>query len=170
MARKQAIIDWRGNKKEIGMAGSMPGDLDNMAFDSMQRATHRAPDRLFEEGRVFTESEYNTKATTAERGEYDSKAYFLLKDLYSEDMKQDKFQTLNFSQYLQNLDNEYIKEKFIHARKGDPEFYKDAGNLLRDIYGGDPEQLKLSAYNVHASTGQRDRSNVSIKAPGAGSY
>ena len=94
MARKQAIIDWRGNKKEIGMAGSMPGDLDN----------------------------------------------------------------------------DYIEEKFLKARKDDPEFYKDAGNLLSDIYGGDPEQLKLSAYNVHASTSRRDRSNVSIKAPGAESY
>jgi hypothetical protein len=145
-------------------------EIDDRAFDNMQRSTNRAPDRLFERGPMFTESEYNTKATTVERGEYDSKAYFLLKDLYGEDKKRDKFQTLNFSQYLQNLDNEYIKEKFIHARKGDPEFYKDAGNLLRDIYGGDPEQLKLSAYNVHSSTSRRDRSNVSIKAPGAESY
>ena len=145
-------------------------NIDDRAFENMQRATDRAPDRLFEKGRMFTESEYNTKATTAERGGYDSKAYFLLKDLYSEDKKQDKFQTLNFSQYLQNLDNEYIKEKFIHARMGDPEFYKDAGNLLRDIYGSDPEQLKLSAYNVHAGTSRRDRANVSIKAPRAESY
>jgi len=145
-------------------------EIDDRAFDNMRRATDRAPDRLFEKGRMFTESEYNTKATTAERGEYDSRAYFLLKDLYSEDSKKDKFQTFN--------DNEYIKEKFLKARKDDPEFYKDAGNLLRDIYGGDPEQLKLSAYNVHAGTGtpeqtrgyKRDRSNVSIKAPGAGSY
>jgi len=153
-------------------------EIDDKAFDNMRRATDRAPDRLFERGRMFTESEYNTRATTAERGNYDSKAYFLLKDLYSEDSKKDKFQTLNFSQYLQNLDNEYIKEKFLKARKDDPEFYKDAGNLLRDVYGGDPEQLKLSAYNVYAGTGtpeqtrgyKRDRSNVSIKAPGAGSY
>ena len=153
-------------------------EIDDRAFDNMQRSTNRAPDRLFEEGRVFTESEYNTKATTAERNKYDSKAYSLLKDLYSEDKKKDRFQTLNFSQYLQNLDNEYIKEKFIHARKDDPEFYKDASNLLSDIYGGDPEQLKLSAYNTYAGIGtpeqtkgyRRDRSNVSIKAPGAGSY
>ena len=145
-------------------------EIDDRAFDNMQRSTNRAPDRLFERGPMFTESEYNTKATTAERNKYDSKAYFLLKDLYNEDSKKDKFQTLNFSQYLQNLDNAYIEEKFLKARKDDPEFYKDAGNLLRDIYGGDPEQLKLSAHNVHASTSRRDRSNVSIKAPGAGSY
>ena len=152
-------------------------EIDDRAFDNMREVTKRAPDRLFEKGRMFTESEYNTRATTAERSGYDSRAYFLLKDLYSEDSKKDKFQTLNFSQYLQNLDNEYIKEKFLKARKDDPEFYKDAGNLLRDIYGGDPEQLKLSAYNVHGGIGttedpalRRDRSNVSIKAPQAEQY
>jgi len=145
-------------------------EIDDRVFGNMQRSTNRAPDRLFENGRMFTESEYNTRATTVERGEYDSKAYFLLKDLYNEDKKKDRFQTLNFSQYLQNLDNDYIEEKFLHARKDDPEFYKDAGNLLSDIYAGDPEQLKLSAYNVHASTSRRDRSNVSIKAPGAERY
>ena len=152
-------------------------EVDNQAFNNMQRSTERAPDRLFEKGRMFTESEYNTRATTAERGGYDSRAYFLLKDLYSEDKKKDRFQTLNFSQYLQNLDNDYIEEKFLQARKDDPEFYKDAGNLLRDIYGGDPEQLKLSAYNVHGGIGttedpalRRDRSNVSIKAPQAEQY
>ena len=153
-------------------------EIDDKAFDNMRRATDRAPDRLFEKERMFTESEYNTRATTAERGGYDTKAYFLLKDLYSEDKKKDRFQTLNFSQYLQNLDNDYLQEKFLQAKEDDPEFYKDAGNLLRDIYGGDPEQLKLSAYNVHAGTGtteetkgyRRERSNVSIKAPGAERY
>ena len=153
-------------------------NIDDRAFDNMRRATDRAPDRLFERGRMFTESEYNTRATTTERGGYDSKAYFLLKDLYSEDKKKDRFQTLNFSQYLQNLDNDYLQEKFLQAKEDDPEFYKDAGNLLRDIYGGDPEQLKLSAYNVHGGIGtteetkgyRRDRSNVSIKAPGAERY
>ena len=152
-------------------------EVDDRAFDNMRRATDRAPDRLFEGGRVFTESEYNTRATTAERGDYDSRAYFLLKDLYSEDKKKDRFQTLNFSQYLQNLDNDYLQEKFLQAKEDDPEFYKEAGNLLRDIYGGDPEQLKLSAYNIYSSLGteedsalRRDRSNISIKAPGAERY
>ena len=32
--------------------------VDNEAFDNMQRSTDRAPDRLFKEGRMFTESEY----------------------------------------------------------------------------------------------------------------
>jgi hypothetical protein len=153
-------------------------EVDDRAFDNMRRATDRAPDRLFEEGRVFTESEYNTRATTVERGDYDSRAYFLLKDLYSEDKKKDRFQTLNFSQYLQNLDNDYLEEKFLHARKDDPEYYRDAGKLLDDIYGGDVEQLKLSAYNVYGGIGtpeetkgyRRDRSNVSIKAPQAEQY
>ena len=149
-------------------------EIDDKAFDNMRRATDAAPDRLFERGRMFTESEYNTKATTAERGEYDSRAYFLLKDLYSEDKKKDRFQTLNFSQYLQNLDNDYLEEKFLRTRKEDPKYYRDAGTLLREVYGGDAEQMKLSAWNVFGTTQdsdfKRERSNISIKAPGAGSY
>ena len=152
-------------------------EIDDKVFDNMRRSTDRAPDRLFERGRMFTESEYNTRATTAERGGYDSKAYFLLQGLYGEDRKKDRFKTLNFSQYLQNLDNDYLEEKFLQTRKDDPEFYKDAGNLLRDVYGGDPEQLKLSAHNIYSSLGteedsalRRDKSNVSIKAPQAEQY
>ena len=152
-------------------------EIDDKAFDNMRRVTDRPSDRLFERGRMFTESEYNTKATTAERGEYDSQAYFLLQDLYREDKKKDKFQTLDFSQYLENLDNDYLEEKFLRTRKEDPEYYRDAGKLLREVYGGDSEQLKLSAWNVSGSMGtdeeprsRRDRSNVSIKAPGASSY
>jgi|TARA_R100001530_G_C4259557_1_gene140119 hypothetical protein len=154
-------------------------EVDNQAFNNMQRSTERAPDRLFEKGRMFTESEYNTRATTAERIEYDSIAYSILMDLYSEDRKKDRFQTFNFSQYLKNVDSDYLEEKFLHARTDDPEFYKEAGTLLRDIYGGDSEQLKLSAYNVSAQMVprgpgddviKRDRSNVSIKAPGAERY
>ena len=151
---------------------------DNKAFNAMKEGTLGSADRMFKEGPLFTESEYNTRATTAERSDYDSKAYFMLKDLYNEDKKKDRFQTFNFSQYLQNVDSDYLEEKFLHARKDDPEFYKEAGTLLRDIYGGDSEQLKLSAYNVYGGIGtpestkgyQRDRSNVSIKAPGAELY
>jgi|TARA_Y100000310_G_scaffold215813_1_gene216768 hypothetical protein len=153
-------------------------EIDDRAFDNMRRATDRAPDRMFEGGRLFTESEYNTSATDKERKGYDSEAYFLLKDLYSEDRKKDRFQTFNFSEYLQNLDRKYLEEKFLHSKKGDPEYYGKAGNLLRDVYGGDVEQLKLSASNVHASIGtpeqtrdfRADRSNVSIKAPEAEKY
>jgi hypothetical protein len=142
----------------------------------MRRATDRAPDRLFERGRMFTESEYNIKATTAERGEYDSQAYYLLQDLYREDRKKDRFKTLDFPQYLENVDSGYLEEKFLHTRKEDPEYYRDAGKLLREVYGGDSEQLKLSAWNVYSGIGvpgsgnTRDKSNVSIKAPEAEKY
>ena len=139
-----------------------------LAFDNMQKATERAPDNLFESGRVFTESKYNTEATAAERDSYDSEAYLILKDLYNEDKKKGRFQTLDFSQFLQSLDNDYLEEKFLETRKGDPKYYEKAGKLLRDVYSRDVEQLKLSAHNFSAD--RRDRSNVSIKAPEARSY
>ena len=60
-------------------------DIDDKAFDNMRRATDRAPDRLFEKGRMFTESEYNTRASTKERLGYDQKAYSFLQDLFQED-------------------------------------------------------------------------------------
>ena len=154
-------------------------EIDDRAFDDMQRATERAPDNLFERGRVFTESEYNTKASAAERDSYDSEAYLILKDLYNEDKKKGRFQTLDFSQFLQSLDNDYLEEKFLETRKGDPKYYEKAGKLLRDVYGRDVEQLKLSAHNVSAQMVprgpgediiRRDRSNVSVKAPEAGRY
>ena len=152
-------------------------EIDDRAFDNMKKATRRAPDRLFEKGRMFTESEYNTRATNLERKEYDSQAYRLLKNLYSEDLKKGRIKTLNFSQFLENLNNEYLEEKFIHPREDDPEYYREAGKLLRSTFADDVEQLKLSAYNVYGeleakkdSDLKKDRSNISIKAPGAESY
>jgi hypothetical protein len=148
--------------------------LDDTAFDNMQRATRRTPDRMFKEGKLFTESEYNTYATTKERRDYDSRAYSILQDLYAEDKAKDRFQTFDFPQFLENIDREYLEEKFMHSRKGDPKYYSEAGDLLRDIYGGDTEQLKLSAFNFESKLlseeAARDRSNVSIKAPRAESY
>jgi len=149
-------------------------EIDDRAFDNMQRVTRRAPDRMFKEGRLFTESEYNTNATTKERRNYDSKAYSILKNLYEEDKAKDRFQTFDFPQFLENVGSKYLEEKFIHSRKGDPKYYSEAGDLLRDIYGGDTEQLKLSAFNFESKLlseeGARDRSNVSIKAPEAEKY
>jgi len=152
-------------------------EIDDKAFNSMKEATAVAPDRLFENKRVFTESEYNTNANNAERGKYDSQAYFHLQALYHEDKKKKRFQTFSFPEYLQNLDNKYLEEKFAHSRDDDPEYYREAGNLLNNIYAGDAEQLKLSAYNVYSGIGAtdepsrgRDRSNVSIKAPESTSY
>ena len=53
--------------------------------------------------------------------------------------------------------------------------------MLGAIYSDDVEQLKLSAFNFESEMGpyeegdefrpsKRERSNISIKAPGAGSY
>ena len=143
-------------------------EIDDRAFDNMQRSTDRAPDRLFKGGRMFTESEYNTRATTAERLGYDREAYDVLSELYAEDKTKDRFSELYFLQFLGTLDNQYLEEKFTYPRKEDPGYYTKAGDLLGDIYGSDPEQLKLSAYNFF--TDKRDRANVSIKAPRAERY
>ena len=143
-------------------------EIDDRAFDNMRRSTDRAPDRLFERGPVFTESEYNTRATTAERLGYDKEAYDILSELYAEDKAKDRFSELDFLQFLGTLDNKYLEEKFLFSKKDDPGYYAKGGKLLGDTYGRDAEQLKLSAYNFY--TGSRDRANVSIKAPEAESY
>ena len=144
-------------------------DIDDKAFDNMRRATDRAPDRLFEKGRMFTESEYNTRASTKERLGYDQKAYSFLQDLFQEDRaKRSDIKDWYFDRYLVNLKNSYLEEKFIESREGDPDFYGKAGEMLRSVYSDDVDQLKLSARNVSAQ--RRDRANVSIKAPGAERY
>ncbi len=144
-------------------------DIDDKAFDNMRRATDRAPDRLFEKGRMFTESEYNTRASTKERLGYDQKAYSFLQDLFQEDRaKRSDIKDWDFDRYLVNLKNSYLEEKFIESREGDPDFYGKAGEMLRSVYSDDVDQLKLSARNVSAQ--RRDRANVSIKAPGAERY
>tara|TARA_Y100000310_G_C20466736_1_gene708017 strand:- start:416 stop:895 length:480 start_codon:yes stop_codon:yes gene_type:complete len=157
-------------------------NVDDTVFNHMKTSNKQASDRLFEQGRVFAESEYNMNATSKERKLYDAQAYEILSQLYDEDKKKDKFQTLNFSQFLENLDNDYLEEKFLHSRKDDPKYYSKAGKLLRNVYSGDVEQLKLSAFNMESQmvprgpgpdslyTPKRDRSNVSIKAPGAERY
>jgi|TARA_Y100000034_G_scaffold97705_1_gene119414 hypothetical protein len=149
-------------------------EIDDKAFNNMQEGTREAPDRLFKEGRLFTESEYNTRASTKERLSYDKGAYDILAELYTEDKAEGKFEDLNFLQFLGTLNNAYLEEKFTHPTKEDPSYYRKAGKLLSDVYGSDPEQLKLSAYNFYASSGdeskRRDRSNISIKAPEAETY
>ena len=144
-------------------------EIDDRAFDNMRRATDRAPDKMFNEGRLFTESEYNTRATTKERLGYDQKAYSFLQDLFREDQaKRSDIKDWDFDRYLSNLKSSYLEEKFIESREGDPDFYGKAGDLLRSVYSDDVDQLKLSARN--ASAQRRDRANVSIKAPGAERY
>lgn len=56
-------------------------EVDDKAFDTMQRATLGSPDRMFKRGKLFTESEYNTRANQAERLAYDEDAYGILSKL-----------------------------------------------------------------------------------------
>ena len=161
-------------------------EADNQAFNNMRRATDQAPDRMFKEGKIFTESEYNINATHKERRDYDVKAYRLLQSLFQEDQaKRSDIKDWDFDRYLANLKNSYLEEKFIESKEGDPDFYGEAGSMLRSVYSDDVEQLKLSARNVSAQmipAGEEDepfevrakrarsRSNISIKAPGAERY
>ena len=145
-------------------------EIDDRAFNNMRRATDRVPDRLFKGDRIFTESEYNINATNKERQDYDQKAYSFLQDLFREDKaKRSDIKDWDFDRYLANLKNSYLEEKFINSKKEDPAFYGKAGAMLRSVYSDDVEQLKLSARNVSARM-TPDRSNVSIKAPGAELY
>jgi len=157
-------------------------EYDNKAFNAMKEGTSKPSDRLFEGGRMFTESEYNMNATHKERMGYDVKAYKFLQNLFEEDKaKSPDIKDWDFKRYLSNLKNSYLEEKFIHSREGDPDYYSEAGEMLSSIYSDDVEQLKLSAFNVDSEMvsyeegdefrpSKRERSNISIKAPGAGSY
>ena len=158
-------------------------EYDNKAFNNMKEATASASDKM------FTESEYNINATNKERQDYDSRAYELLQNLFQEDKaKRPDIKDWDFDRYLSNLKNSYLEEKFINSKEGDPDYYGEAGAMLRSVYSDDVGQLKLSARNVSAQISEaykpnlekddykerakaaRDRSNVSIKAPEAEQY
>ena len=158
-------------------------EYDNKAFNNMKEATASASDKM------FTESEYNINATNKERQDYDSRAYELLQNLFQEDKaKRSDIKDWNFNKYLDNLKDSYLEEKFINSKEGDPDYYGEAGAMLRSVYSDDVGQLKLSARNVSAQISEaykpnlekddykerakaaRDRSNVSIKAPEAEQY
>ena len=151
-------------------------EYDNKAFNNMQKATAGASDEM------FTESEYNINATNKERQDYDSRAYKLLQNLFQEDKaKRSDIKDWDFDRYLSNLKNSYLEEKFINSKEGDPDYYGEAGAMLRSVYSDDVGQLKLSARNVSSQMApyeegdeflpsKRDRSNISIKAPEAEQY
>ena len=153
-------------------------EYDDLAFDAMKKINKSKASNL------FTESEYNVNATHKERMDYDLKAYSFLENLFQEDKaKISDIKDWDFDRYLANLKNSYMKKNCINAKKEDPAFYGKAGDMLRSVYSDDVDQLKLSASNVSAqmkptweygddewSKRARDRSNVSIKAPGAERY
>jgi len=145
-------------------------EYDNKAFSNMQEATRNKASNL------FTESEYNVNATHKERMDYDFKAYRLLDKLYREDKDNiSDIEDWDFDRYLSNLKPSYLEEKFINARKEDPDYYSEAGNMLRSVYSDDASQLILSAKNfkgdIPSRIGkERSRANISIESPEARSY
>tara|TARA_Y100000310_G_C20199016_1_gene585994 strand:- start:65 stop:583 length:519 start_codon:yes stop_codon:yes gene_type:complete len=149
-------------------------DIDRDTFNKMQTATREAPDRMFKEDRVFTESPYNTTYDDLARYGADKHSFQILEQLFEEDKtKNASVKNWDFDRYLENISNSRLEELFLgERREGDPSFYGKAGDLLRDTYADDIDQLKLSAYNFYASKGDRgaqiDRSNVSVKAPRGG--
>ena len=145
-------------------------EYDNKAFNNMKEATASASDKM------FTESEYNINATNKERQDYDSRAYELLQNLFQEDKaKRPDIKDWDFDRYLSNLKNSYLEEKFINSKEGDPDYYSEAGDMLRSVYSDDASQLILSAKNfkgdIPSRIGrERSRANISIKAPEAEQY
>ena len=148
-------------------------DIDRDTFNKMQTATREAPDRMFKEGRIFTESPYNTTFDDLGRYGADRNAFQILNQLFEEDKAgSPNIKDWDFGRYVENLSSSRLGELFTESRKGDPAFYSKGGTLLRNVYADDADQLKLSARNFYASKGNRgapiDRSNVSIEAPRGG--
>ena len=149
-------------------------DIDRDTFNEMQRVTRQAPDRMFKDDKVFTESPYNTTFDDLGRYGADRNSFQILQQLFEEDKaKSPNIKDWDFGRYLENLNSERLSEKFTKSREGDPAFYRKAGDLLSNVYADDTEQLMLSAHNFYASKGKRgaliDRSNISVKAPKGGS-
>ena len=62
-------------------------EYDNVAFDAMKDLTRSAPDKMFKDDRVFTESLYNTQATSEEKRRYDRKSFDVLREIFKADKK-----------------------------------------------------------------------------------
>ena len=150
-------------------------DIDRDTFDEMQRVTRQAPDRMFKDDKVFTESPYNTALNDLERYVADRNSFQILQQLFEEDKASSPdIKDWDFGRYIENLSSSRLGELFTKSRKDDPGFYHKAGDLLRNVYADDADQLKLSARNFYASKGERgapiDRSNISVKAPKGGKW
>ena len=111
-------------------------EVDNRAFDTMERATKSKASNL------FTESEYNAFATDKEREGYDRKAFNILKGMYDADSAKNKFKDIDFNKYLDLLKPSLFEERVL-SREGD----QKAGDFFLDIYEGDFDQFKASALN-----------------------
>lgn len=139
---------------------------DNKAFNAMNSATRSAPDRMFKDDRVFTESVYNTQATSEERKNYDRRSFDVLSEVFEADQKRNpRLKEWGLKQYLKNLNSSYLED--IIMSKDHPMWEKVGGemrssyeHLLSTVYEGDVDQLKLSAWNVMQEKPTRDRSNI----------
>jgi len=136
---------------------------DNDVFNKMKDVNRGAPDSMFEEGRLFTESEYNLNASPREKRDYDIMAYKTMQDIFAADKERNpRIKDWEFNRYLKNLHSGYLEE-IIQSEdhpiptKGSREMYQ---NLLNDIFAGDVEQLMLSAWNVEGRDKKVDRSNI----------
>jgi len=145
------------------MAQYKKNNQDNDAFNKMQDLNKGAPDTMFKEGKLFTESEYNLNASPREKRDYDMMAYKTLQDIFAADKARNpRIKDWSFNRYLENLNSSYLEEIIQSEEhpiptKGSREIYQ---NLLNDIYGGDVDQLKLSAWNVEKRDSNIDRANI----------
>jgi hypothetical protein len=117
---------------------------------------------------IFTESYYNTDASDKERKDYDKQAHTLLRQMYSKDKSEGKFENIDFDQYINIVNNAWFDEVALNTNDDDPDFYMKAGDLLMDTYNGDVDQFKLSAKNFTAKN--KDKSNIASYAPEKSAY
>ena len=137
---------------------------DAAAFDAMKDLTRSAPDKMFKDDRVFTESLYNTQATSEEKRSYDRKSFDVLKEIFKADKKRNpKLKDWGFQRYLKNLNSSYLEEIIMsedHPINLGKEMRPSYEGLLRNVYEGDVDQLKLSAWNIMQEKPTKDRSNI----------
>jgi|TARA_Y100000034_G_scaffold109878_1_gene141562 hypothetical protein len=151
--------------KRYGETGKFTSDpIDSKAFDAMNNVTKSAPDTMFKDDRVFTESLYNTQATSEERGGYDRRSYDALREIFKADRKRNpKLKDWGFQRYLKNLKSSYLEEIIMsedHPINLSGEMRPSYERLLSTVYEGDVDQLKLSAWNVMQEKPTKDRSNI----------
>ena len=150
-------------------------DVNRDTFNEMQRVTREAPDKMFKDDKVFTESPYNTTFDDLSRYTADRNSFQILQQLFEKDKASSpSIKDWDFGRYVENLSSSRLEELFTKNREGDPSFYRKAEDLLSDVYASDVDQLKLSARNFYASKGERgapiDRSNISVDAPKGGKW
>ena len=167
----KGIIGYKNRQEHLTNLKQADLTADNLAFNNMQEITAEAPDKMFKDDRVFTESPYNTTFNIRERHRADSRSFDILHQLFEKDKAESpNIKNWDFGRYVENLSSSRLEELFTKNQKGDPDFYRKGGDLLMNAYSDDADQLKLSAYNFYNTTGKSsnraDRSNISVKAPG----